>query len=142
MDEDRMIQTADFPKALALAVRNLKYKPGFTFSLEHIDRGQGSVGLTFIVRTMHADAYHPDVVRGVLHYFIVPAAAYTLGEWERWIFDRLGDIDTHERGEWFQTPAGRPFAPNHGPGMDPYIVRMYSTDEDRRTSFRGEVKPT
>lgn len=36
----------------------------------------------------------------------------------------------------------RPFAPNHGPGNDPYTVRQLTTDEDRRTSFRGDLNPT
>lgn len=33
----------------------------------------------------------------------------------------------------------RPFAPNHGPGRDPYTIVEYADDVDRRTSFRGEV---
>ena len=37
--------------------------------------------------------------------------------------------------------AVRPFAPNHGPGFDPYAVRELTTNEARRTSFRGTVNP-
>ncbi len=33
----------------------------------------------------------------------------------------------------------RPYAPSHGPGNDPYLVREVGSDLDRRTSFRGEV---
>ena len=33
----------------------------------------------------------------------------------------------------------RPYAPNHGPGRDPYTIAEYATDLDRRTSFRGVV---
>lgn len=34
-----------------------------------------------------------------------------------------------------------PFAPNHGPGYDPYRIVEYETDEARRTRFTGEVSP-
>jgi hypothetical protein len=37
--------------------------------------------------------------------------------------------------------ADRSFAPSHGPGNDPYLVREIGTDLDQRTSFRGEVNP-
>lgn len=33
----------------------------------------------------------------------------------------------------------RPYAPNHGPGNDPYVVREETTDIDRRTQFTGNV---
>jgi hypothetical protein len=33
----------------------------------------------------------------------------------------------------------RPYAPSHGPGNDPYMIREYGTDLDRRTKFTGEV---
>jgi hypothetical protein len=37
--------------------------------------------------------------------------------------------------------ADRPFAPNHGPGFDPYRIVEYETDAARRTSFRGTLNP-
>lgn len=33
----------------------------------------------------------------------------------------------------------RPYAPNHGPGNDPYQVRELTTDMDRRTQYTGNV---
>lgn len=33
----------------------------------------------------------------------------------------------------------RPYAPNHGPGNDPYTVREETTDLQRRTQFTGNV---
>jgi hypothetical protein len=94
------------------------------------------------------DSYHHDRVIAVNHYFAVPAATYNLASWQRWLFDRLGDVDTHERMEDFaieDSPGSehvvRPFAPQHGPGNDPYRVCEYATDTDRRTSFRGELNP-
>jgi hypothetical protein len=64
----------------------------------------------------------------------------------RWLFDRLGDVDTHERMEDFALiPVGsdggdlaeRPYAPVHKPGYDPYMLTVVTTAEDRDTDFRG-----
>jgi hypothetical protein len=97
----------------------------------------------------------------VNHYFAVPPATYNRASWQRWLLDRLGDVDTHERMEdfalWpahedgtpfdktprlgFEPKPIRPYSPNHGPGQDPYRVCEYAEDIDRRTSFRGEVNP-
>jgi hypothetical protein len=35
----------------------------------------------------------------------------------------------------------KPYAPNHGPGEDPYRITEITTDEARRTSWRGQLKP-
>lgn len=43
--------------------------------------------------------------------------------------------------EFFVIDGERPYAPNHGPGHDPYTIRETSTDEERRTSFRGTLNP-
>jgi hypothetical protein len=82
----------------------------------------------------------------VNHYFAVPPATYDIRSWQRWLFDRLGDVDTHERMEDFallyeenSTEVTRPYAPSHGPGNDPYMVREVGSDLDGRTSFRGVV---
>ena len=88
------------------------------------------------------DAYHPGVSRPVYFYFPVPAATYDERSWRRWLFDRLLDVETHEAMEHFQIGAERPYSPSHGPGNDPYMIREYGADEDRRTSFRGVVKET
>jgi hypothetical protein len=90
----------------------------------------------------------------VNHYFMVPAATYNEQSWTRWLFDRLGDVDTHERMEDFVLEVvvtdrhgcearslERPLAPNHGPGWDPYLVTVVASENDRRTSFRGELNP-
>jgi hypothetical protein len=114
-----------------------------------------SRGLTLIVQRCGPDSYHPDKIIAVNHYFPVPPATYNLASWQRWLFDRLGDVDTHERMEDFALCAGtytasdgstgneitvRPYAPVHAPGHDPYMVAELTTDAARRTSFRGEVK--
>jgi hypothetical protein len=35
--------------------------------------------------------------------------------------------------------VGRPFAPTHGPGDDPYVIHEYASDEQMRTRFTGEI---
>lgn len=162
MSHDILRQEAPYPQALSDLVKALRYKPGWRVYLTSVDydRGQGSRGLTLIVNITGPDSYHPERDVSVNHLFPVPPAAYDKRSWRRWLFDRLGDVDTHERCEWFQvrTPVAgelqyrgqdgemhelvdRPYAPSHGPGNDPYLVREVGTDLDRRTSFRGEAYP-
>lgn len=80
----------------------------------------------------------------VAHYKIVPAATFTKEAWERWILDQCVEIETHEACEFarfvYDDGVDRPFAPLHGPGENPYVIHEFSTDEQRRTSFRGVVK--
>ncbi len=134
-------QIAAYPTALATLVDDLTYKPKWVISLEDIDRGQGSQGLTLIVQTSTPDSYHPERTVRVNHYFPVPPAAYVPDSWQRWLFEQILLVERHEAMEFFDVRGYRPFAPNHGPGHDPYTVRELTTDEDRRTSFRGEVRP-
>lgn len=134
-----MCQEAPYPSVLEELVEALTYKEGWRFTLYHEDRGQGSEGLTFTVYTNTRDSYHPDQFMRVRHLFIVPAAAYDRRSWQRWLFDRLVDVETHEVMEFFQVNGERPYTPSHGPGNDPYLIREVGTELDQRTSFRGEV---
>jgi hypothetical protein len=143
IDTDEMRQTAPFPTMLADLVDGLTYRPGWTFTLQHIDRGQGSVGLTLDITTQGYNSYHPD--RGetyrVHHYMPVPPAAYNRESWQRWLFEQVLLVERHEACEFFTINDDKPYAPNHAPGWDPYIVTTVTTSEDRATSFRGVVKP-
>lgn len=152
-----MYQAAPFPLVLEYLIGRLKYLPNWRFTLiERLDRGQGSAGLTLIINVTTADSYHPEREISVDHYMLVPPAAYDLRSWRRWLFDQIGLVERHERMENFRfsvppkfAPAGsmgsraqpdeRPYAPSHGPGNDPYLVRELGTDEDQRTSFLGEL---
>lgn len=142
MSKNNMVQQAPYPEALQTLVDNIKYRPGWVFNLDHIDRGQGSVGLTLIVTSLGYDTYHPE--RGesyqVNHYFIVPAAGFNEPSWLIWIHKCLVEIETHECNEFLQIGDERPFAPHHGPGWDPYATFIHGEDIDRRTNFRGEVQ--
>lgn len=156
--ENVMRQVAPYPDDLAALVRDLRYRRHMGWRVWLDDDCQRdkpgrhtgeSRGLTLIVQRCGPDTYHPDRVMAVNHYFSVPAATYNRQSWLRWLFDRLGDVDTHERMEDFafeedSSMAGRdgltrPLAPCHGPGWDPYVITVERTETDRRTSFRGEL---
>jgi hypothetical protein len=135
-----MTQNATFPDELQQIVETMSYRPGWAFVLSDLDRGQGSEGLTFQVCSKGYDTHHVD--RGenycVWHYFPVPPAAYNASSWRRWVLDRLIEVETHEACEFFRVAGKQPFAPNHGPGWDPYGVRELNTVEAAETTFRGE----
>jgi hypothetical protein len=134
------VNSAPYPDALDALVDVLTYRPGWSFRLVVMDRGQGSEGLTFEVTSVGYNTYEPEAGRTyrVRHLFPVPPAAYNRESWQRWILERLLEIETHEACEFMQIDAVRPFGPNHGPGHDPYYVREVSRVEDAETSFRGE----
>jgi len=134
-----MRQVAPYPVTLVKLVDQLRYKDGWEFDLADIDRGQGSEGLTLRIYIDPPDAYHPGRRRRVVHYFIVPAAAYDMRSWRRWLLDRILDIEAHEACEFFQIGADHPYGPSHGPGNDPYLIREIGTDLDRATAFTGKV---
>jgi hypothetical protein len=149
--EQSMTQVAPYPQALRALVDRLEYRKGdgWRVWLEGMmDRGQGSKGLTLVVQRCGPDTYNPDTILRVNHLFIVPAAAYDWRSWQRWLFDRIGDVDIHERMENFvlhDAPGSehvtRPYAPSHSDGNDPYLVREVGTLEDVETTFDGRHSP-
>ena len=146
---DQMRQYAPFPTALAEIVEAMAYKEFWTFELVDLERDHESVhsgsagGLTLVICSETEDAYR-NHRRSVVHYFPVPAATYDERSWRRWVLDCLIKIETHEACEFFRIQGAdgdvRPFAPNHGPGRDPYTIFDHAQDVDRRTSLRGEVQ--
>jgi hypothetical protein len=135
-----MRQEAPYPTTLLDLVANLNYKRGWRIWLDDLDRGQGSKGLTLVINITGPDSYHPERDISVNHYMLVPPAAYDRRSWRRWLFDQILLVERHEAMEFFVTGDDRPYAPSHGPGNDPYMVREpEGTDLDRRTSFQGEV---
>jgi hypothetical protein len=137
-----MRQTAPYPAELAALVAEAEYRPGWKFELEHLDRGQGSEGLTLVITTLGYNTYHPD--RGetyrVHHYMPVPPAAYNAASWRMWLFEQILLVEKHEAMEFFRVAGERPYAPNHGHGWDPYLLTEETTETDRRTNFRNEVQ--
>lgn len=137
-----MNQTAPDPVDLYELVDKVAYRPGWTFSLRDLDRGQGSEGLTLDIVTCGYNSYRPEQGQNyrVHHYMPVPPASYDRRSWQRWLFEQCLLVERHEAMEFFTVDGDHVYAPNHGPGNDPYIVAELATDEDRRTSFRGTVK--
>jgi hypothetical protein len=136
-----MSQTAPYPAELFDLVADCTYRDGWLVYLRDEDRGQGSAGLTLSIVTATVNSYPPhDPVR-VRHLFPVPPAAYNRASWMRWLFECFHQVELHECMEFFTVDGDKPFAPNHGPGWDPYLVTQLTSDLDRRTSFRGEVNP-
>ena len=134
-------QTFPRPELLFELVDGLTYKAGWNLSVKDVDRGQGSRGLTLCILITTPDSYHPEELRRVMHYMPVPPAAFDRRSWRRWLFEQILLVERHEACEFFQVDGTRPYAPHHGPGNDPYIVFDHGTDEDVRTSCRGEVNP-
>lgn len=135
-----MRQVAPEPEALYELVEKLRYKPGWSFSLVDKDRGQGSEGLTLQIYVSPVNAYHHEEPINVVHYMIVPAAAFDRRSWQRWLLDQILLVEQHEACEFFQIGDEHLYGPSHGPGNDPYLIREVGTELDQRTSFRGVVK--
>jgi hypothetical protein len=134
-----MRQIAPDPELLAELVKRIKYKNGWQFWLSDIDRGQGSEGLTLVINVTSPDSYKPEQTIRVNHYMIVPAAAYDERSWVRWLLEQILKVEQHEACEFFQIDEHRPYAPNHGPGRDPYTVMDQGLQKDAETTFRGEL---
>ena len=145
-----MHQVAPYPHELAELVSQLSYKAGEGWKIWLDDdlqrdkpgRHSGeSRGMTLVVQRCGPDSYAPESIIAVNHYFPVPPATFNRRSWQWWLFERIGDVELHERMENFKIDGRPAYPPAHGPGNSPYLVLTYGTDEDRRTSFRGDVNP-
>lgn len=142
-----MIQRAPFPTALEALVERMRYRPGWQFDLEEVDRDQDSegvvvgAGLTLVIATLGYNSYRASdgEYYRVNHYFIVPAATYDERAWMRWLFDQVVLVETHEAMEFFKIDGRRPFAPNHGSGRNPYSILERGTEQDAATMFNGQT---
>lgn len=147
---DELQQIAPWPTVLADLVEAVSYRAheGWRVALRRDwprdEDANGDVigrGATLVITTCGFDSYHPD--RGqnyrLQHFFIVPAATYNRAAWMRWLFEQFAKVELHECMEYFTVNGERPFAPLHGPGCDPYTVHQYSTNDQRRTRFTGEL---
>lgn len=131
--------------------------------------GHAAGGLTLTITTLTANSYDQRICEAcrstvacyrVRHLFPVPCATFGRQGWLDWLMDCVEAVELHEAREFFRLEftrmsevhtendtvetklirvVQRPFAPNHGPGRDPYRRYSYASNTDRRTSFRGEV---
>jgi hypothetical protein len=122
-------------------VKQTTYRPGWEVELYPLEPAtETSAGVMELhVTSLGYNTHHLD--RGetyrVIHGFIVPQATYNEQSWIRWILDRLTDVETHEACEFFRVGGKLPFAPNHGPGWNPYGVRELNRVEAETTN-RGQ----
>lgn len=135
---ETMRQIAPEPQILAAMIAKLQYKPGWRFELEDLDRGQGSAGLTLCIHIREPDTYDPARRINVVHYMLVPPAAFNEASWRRWLLEQILLVERHEACEFFQLDGERPYAPNHAPGNDPYIVFDQGTREGAETDYQGQ----
>lgn len=136
---EQMTQSAPYPQELAELVAACSYRKGWHQWLSTEGRGQGCTGLTLVISVLTTNSYAPGEPMTVRHLFGVPAAAYNRASWCRWLFEQFLLVERHEAMEFFTIGDEKPYAPNHGPGWDPYLVTQLTADLDRRTSFLGEV---
>jgi hypothetical protein len=145
-------QKGPYPHELADLVDKCHYRPGWRIRLiddyprdENDETGEVLTrGLSLVVITKTYNSYHPEDGENyrVNHIFGVPVATYDRRSWRYWLFATLCKVDDHEAAEFFQIEGeGRPYAPLHLPGADPYMLTETSTDKERRTSFRGIENP-
>ncbi len=140
-----IVQSAPWPDALERMVNQLEHRPGWCISLvadyprDEVDGEIVGHGTTLVVDIVCPNAYDHEQMRRVRHLFIVPAATYDERSWQRWLLEQLLLVDRHEACEYFTVDGDHPYAPSHGPGNDPYLIREIGTDLDRRTAFTGEV---
>jgi hypothetical protein len=139
---EHMTQRAPYPLALVSLVARLTYKPNWTFELKHKWRDTKCEGLTLDITVREADSYGRFTGPGTLdflHVIEVPAASYDYRAWQRWLFDRIVEVETHEAMEWFKIDGRRPYAPHHGPGRNPYVIHEIGTTDEASTSSTGVV---
>lgn len=134
-----MTQEAPYPDELASLVERCTYRPQWRVELADLDRGQGSKGLTLAIYIVAPNTHRPEETIRVVHYFPVVPAAYNVQSWRRWLFERFLEVERHEAAEFFRIDGELPYAPQHGPGNDPYIIFEHGDDIERRTDFRGAV---
>ena len=65
-----------------------------------------------------------------IHSFAVPVPGkYGPAAWDRWVLDRILDVERHEAMEFFRVNGERPFFPRHGGGREMYRVLRPAVSE-------------
>lgn len=129
---NRQVGPDDAAGVLADLVERVAYKPGWSFQLQEISRGQGCEGLTLMIGATVRDSFGDGDV-AVLHLMPVPGAAYDEGAWRRWILEQVLLVERHEALEFFRVDGDQPFFPNHDAGKDPYAIVETQTRDEAHT---------
>jgi hypothetical protein len=119
---------ADAARVLAELVPRITYKPGWSFELHEVDRGQGCEGLTLSIKAEVHDSFS-DGMTNVWHLMPVLPAAYDERGWRRWILEQILMVEQHEALEFYRVDGEQPFFPNHDPGSNPYAIIETQTRE-------------
>lgn len=119
---NRQVGPDESADVLAALIPRIQYKPGWTFELREIDRGQGCQGLTLLIGATLVDSSDPSKTVGVLHLMPVLPAAYDEDSWIAWVLEQILLVEQHEALEFFQIDGEAPFFPGHAPGRNPYGV--------------------
>lgn len=114
---------------LADVVKRVSYKPGWTFALREISRGQGCEGLTLMIAAEVPDSWNPSERIGFLHLMPVPPAAFDEETWTRWVLDCILQVEQHEALEFFRLDGEPVYFPEHAPGRNPYTIAQIKTRE-------------
>lgn len=137
---NRQVGPDDSAKILAKLVPRISYKPGWSFALDEIDRGQGCEGLTLLISFVSPDSLDPTRQTQGVHLMPVLPAAYNEDAWLYWIFEQIQMVESHEAMEFFKVGDDRPFFADHGPGRNPYaLMRIKSPEqiEEDATPWHG-----
>ena len=126
---NRQVGPDDAAAVLAKLVPRITYKPGWSFALEEIDRGQGCEGLTLVIRFTSPDSLDPSKTTEGVHLMPVLPAAYDEESWMFWIFEQIQLVEQHEAMEFFRVAGDQPYFPEHAPGRNPYRVATIKSRE-------------
>jgi hypothetical protein len=126
---NRQVGPSDAAQVLADLVPRISYKPGWSFALAEIDRGQGCEGLTLVISFTSPDSLNPSVMTEGVHLMPVLPAAYDEESWTYWIFEQIQMVESHESMEFYRVEGKQPYFPEHGPGRNPYRCASIKTQE-------------
>jgi hypothetical protein len=126
---NRQVGDDEATEILAQLVPRVSYKPGWSFRLEEIDRGQGCEGLTLVISFTSPNSLDPSKLTEGVHLMPVLPAAYDEESWLYWIFEQVQMVEQHETMEFFAVDGRAPYFPEHGPGRNPYLVATIKTQD-------------
>lgn len=113
-------------------VTALQYKPGWTaellpgYTVTGLESLYPGRPVSLLITVSTRDSRDPQKIIRVAHQFAVPAQEFvpplTPAQWERWVLDRIIDVERHEAMEFFAVAGRKPFFPDHARGGDPYAI--------------------
>lgn len=116
----------EWPPELVLLVAGCTYRPGWRVALEQVPEPVAGLtcptGPCLAVYTATVDAQDPSRPHNARHLFPVPPLPYSRSAWQRWLLERLIDVERHEAMEFLRIDGAQPYVPEHQAGVDLYVV--------------------